>query len=554
MGDGPDLHQFYPGGAVKQVYDMVIDLTAVVAGITGGGGGTTGATGPTGHAGNDGAAGATGPTGLGATGPTGSTGAAGAQGLNGTQGPPGNDGSDGADGADSVVPGPPGLAGATGSTGPTGATGATGAAGGAGGVGATGPTGTVGTQGPPGNDGSDGADGADSVVPGPIGVTGATGATGPSSAAGPTGAVQFALDGTGAYGATGTFMWDQATGTLVRGWTAPITVNVGVVPVIQNHQFANSAIATMRWSNDIGAAQFLAVKSRALTPGTHVTTVSGDVIGNYQFYADEGTNYTISAAIRVEVDGTPSAGAMFGRILFLTNNGAGAVSEAMRVSADKGVSVGITPSCGQGSVNAGNGFYVNGCNVIAPGRQGDDGSDGEDSYVPGPVGATGATGPTGSTGVTGPAGTALASRATTTLTKTSDVAFADVVGLSVNLAAGQAYIIEAECFVTYTTSAGGWKFILNGTATITSLTADISEASQNNAAALTPFSSRVVAFSSTVGHTVTTASATGGIIRITGLIVVNAAGTLKVQFAQNASSASASACIAGSWLRCTPVV
>jgi hypothetical protein len=184
------------------------------------------------------------------------------------------------------------------------------------------------------------------------------------------------------------------------------------------------------------------------------------------------------------------------------------------------------------------------------GARGSDGADGDEG-IQGPPGPTGLQGPQGTAGTNGT--TTLNTRCTTTLTKTSDTAFAVPTGMSITLAAGQAYMIECECFVTYTTSAGGWKFILGGTATVTSLVADISEVSQNNAATLTPFSSRVVALSSAVGHTVSTASATGGIIRITGLIVVNAGGTLNVQFAQNVSSASASACIAGSWMRATPV-
>lgn len=159
MGDGPDLRQYYPGGAVKQVYDLIETLIA-------GGGSGLGATGPTGPNGNDGAAGAPG-----ATGSTGSTGAAGAQGTAGTAGAAGSAGAVGATG-------PQGAAGGAGAAGSTGPTGAAGAGGSVGGAGPTGPAGTAGTAGTNGTNGAAGATGPT----GPTGANGTGGVTGPAGA------------------------------------------------------------------------------------------------------------------------------------------------------------------------------------------------------------------------------------------------------------------------------------------------------------------------------------------------------------------------------------
>lgn len=175
MGDGPDLRQYYPGGPVKQVYDMIVAdlISGELTGMSGSSGptGDTGATGPTGPAGTLGATGPTGSTG--ATGPTGSTGSGGLQGLQGLQGPPGNDGQDGNDGSDSLIPGPTGAAGTTGPAGATGVTGPTGAAA----AGSSTPTYVF-----LGDNGDDGVDAP--IIPGPAGAAGATGVTGPTGAAG----------------------------------------------------------------------------------------------------------------------------------------------------------------------------------------------------------------------------------------------------------------------------------------------------------------------------------------------------------------------------------
>jgi hypothetical protein len=124
---------------------------------------------------------------------------------------------------------------------------------------------------------------------------------------------------------------------------------------------------------------------------------------------------------------------------------------------------------------------------------------------------------------------------------TSNATLANVTGLSVNLAASTVYSFEAWLLTT-ATSGGGVQAAIGGTATATSIEY---EGIMTSAAALVD-QNRASALATAVCSSATT---TGGTIRITGTIVVNAAGTLTVQFAQNTSNAGASTVLAGSWFR-----
>jgi hypothetical protein len=128
-------------------------------------------------------------------------------------------------------------------------------------------------------------------------------------------------------------------------------------------------------------------------------------------------------------------------------------------------------------------------------------------------------------------------RVSTQFDKTSDTTLANITGLSVNVAAGRTYTFRA---VLYTTSnvAGGVKVAIGGTATATTI---VYEARTIDAGLITQ--SRATALGSAVGAVT---AVTAAQIIIEGTITVNAAGTLTIQFAQNASNGSASSVLVGS--------
>lgn len=132
-------------------------------------------------------------------------------------------------------------------------------------------------------------------------------------------------------------------------------------------------------------------------------------------------------------------------------------------------------------------------------------------------------------------------RVATQFDKTSDTTLADVTGLSVTLLAGQTYAFDA---VLYTSSnvGGGVKAAIAGTATATAI---VYEVLVWNAAALSA-QTRSAALAGAVGGVT---AVTVAQMRITGTITVNAAGTLTVQFAQNASNGAASSVLVGSSLK-----
>lgn len=131
-------------------------------------------------------------------------------------------------------------------------------------------------------------------------------------------------------------------------------------------------------------------------------------------------------------------------------------------------------------------------------------------------------------------------RVSSQFNKTSDVTLANVTGLSVSVEAAKTYYFEATLF-TASDVAGGVKFAIGGTATATSI---IYEANiTNGGASVTPGTARATALATTVGDAT---AVTAAKVKITGTITVANAGTLTVQFAQNASNGTASSVLVGS--------
>lgn len=140
--------------------------------------------------------------------------------------------------------------------------------------------------------------------------------------------------------------------------------------------------------------------------------------------------------------------------------------------------------------------------------------------------------------------TGLTVLVSTQFNKTTDTTLANVTGLTRNVEAGRAYAFEAVLFTT-SDVAGGVKAAISGTATATSI---IYEGLTINAGLITQ--SRTTTLGNTVGAVTAVTAAT---IIIKGTIVVNAAGTLTVQFAQNASNGAASSVLVNSTFQLTPI-
>lgn len=130
------------------------------------------------------------------------------------------------------------------------------------------------------------------------------------------------------------------------------------------------------------------------------------------------------------------------------------------------------------------------------------------------------------------------SRVSTQFDVTSNDVLANVTGLSVTVTAGKAYSFVATLYTT-SNVAGGVKAAIAGTATATAIIYE----GQTTAAAVIGAQTRSTALGTTVGAIT---AVTVARIDICGTITVNGGGTLTVQFAQNASSGSASSVLVGS--------
>lgn len=134
----------------------------------------------------------------------------------------------------------------------------------------------------------------------------------------------------------------------------------------------------------------------------------------------------------------------------------------------------------------------------------------------------------------------ISARVSSQFNVTSSAALANVPGLSVNVVAGRTYSFNTFLY-TSSNASGGVQFAIAGTATATSI---IYNALTFNAAVVSA-QTRATALATSVGGVTNVVAA---YTEINGTITVNAAGTLTVQFAQNASFATQSSMLVGSFM------
>lgn len=141
--------------------------------------------------------------------------------------------------------------------------------------------------------------------------------------------------------------------------------------------------------------------------------------------------------------------------------------------------------------------------------------------------------------------TGLSARNSSAFAKTTDTTLANITGLTRNVEASRAYAFRA---VLETTAAatGGVKFAVSGTATATSI--NYEGILYNGAAVVAQTRSTALD-----GVVCAVTNATAATCVIEGVIVVNAAGTLTIQFAQNASDGGASTVLINQYLQLIPI-
>lgn len=140
------------------------------------------------------------------------------------------------------------------------------------------------------------------------------------------------------------------------------------------------------------------------------------------------------------------------------------------------------------------------------------------------------------------AGGSIQSTVVSTQFDKTNTTLANVTGLTATLLAGKKYRFTAILHCD-TAAAGGGKVAISGTATATAI---IYQVNLNDTANAVITGGRGTALGAAVGNHA--AGATAMFIRVEGEITVNAAGTLTVQFAQNAASGTSSVLVGSTFV------
>lgn len=123
-------------------------------------------------------------------------------------------------------------------------------------------------------------------------------------------------------------------------------VGIGATPGENLDVYANGRtfIQNTRYSTDALQPVFSFRKSRG-SMGAATIVQNGDISGDIQFSAWDGSTFTGTASIQSAVDGTPGAGDMPGRLMFLTTpDGTNVPIERMRITKEGNVGIGVTPN------------------------------------------------------------------------------------------------------------------------------------------------------------------------------------------------------------------
>ena len=143
--------------------------------------------------------------------------------------------------------------------------------------------------------------------------------------------------------ATGQFRLDH--GRILIGTASALTTRNGATSVTPLAQVAGTSASSAaflngRFGNASGGPQYYFLKGRGSTIGSATIVQDGDELGAFSFAGMDGVQATNGAIIRVAVDGTPGAGAMPCRLVFLLNSGGVSPTEKMRLSPDGSIQLG----------------------------------------------------------------------------------------------------------------------------------------------------------------------------------------------------------------------
>ena len=145
------------------------------------------------------------------------------------------------------------------------------------------------------------------------------------------------------------------TTTVTAGIQAEDTGEGSIISAIRNINDANSVPV------------FLLAKSRGTSVGSNTIVQANDHLGYLSFQGSDGGQFVEAAQIRGEVDGTPGANDMPGRLVFSTcADGASTPTERMRITNGGGIGFGGGITIGNTTPTSNTAIYI-GASVISSG-------------------------------------------------------------------------------------------------------------------------------------------------------------------------------------------
>mgnify|MGYP003109834999 CR=1 FL=1 len=139
----------------------------------------------------------------------------------------------------------------------------------------------------------------------------------------------------------------DSTGRLLLGLTSRRSnfFNASDAPRLQleSTEFVGSAISCVRDVNSSAAGGLVLGKTRGTSIGSNTVVQSGDSLGQVSFQGADGSEMVEAAKIAAEIDGTPGANDMPGRIVFrTTGDGSSSSTERMRIKHNGRVGIGTS--------------------------------------------------------------------------------------------------------------------------------------------------------------------------------------------------------------------
>jgi hypothetical protein len=128
----------------------------------------------------------------------------------------------------------------------------------------------------------------------------------------------------------------DSSGRLLVGTSTARTTDGTANRTLQIEDTGNYGVSIIKNSDNTYGAIVTLAKSRGTAIGSNTIVQNGDMLGQIQFLGADGTDLDcVGAKIDAEVDGTPGANDMPGRLVFSTTaDGASSPTERMRITSD----------------------------------------------------------------------------------------------------------------------------------------------------------------------------------------------------------------------------